>query len=166
MIMRESKNLWAPWRIDYILSDKDGQCFLCERKKCNSNKADNDYVVFKGINAFVMLNAYPYNSGHLLIAPYEHIGDVSELPKETLYEISDLMVKSKDVLSAVMKPAGFNVGYNFGAAAGAGCEAHLHLHIVPRWIGDVNFMPVIGDIKVLPQSLKDTAKILSKAFAQ
>lgn len=164
--MQESKNLWAPWRIEYILSPKDGQCFLCERKLADPAMDNDQYVVFRGRKAFVMLNAYPYNSGHLLIAPYEHIGDISQLPKETLYEISDLMVKAKDVLTAVMKPSGFNAGYNFGAAAGAGCEAHLHLHIVPRWIGDVNFMPVISDIKVMPQSLKDTSEILSKAFAQ
>lgn len=164
--MQESKNLWAPWRIEYILSAKDGECFLCERKNADSVRDDDQYVIFRGNNAFVMLNAYPYNSGHLLIAPYEHVGDISVLPKETLYEISDLMVKAKDILTAIMKPSGFNAGYNFGSAAGAGCEAHLHLHIVPRWIGDVNFMPVIGDIKVMPQSLRDTSKILSKAFAQ
>lgn len=164
--MQKPKNLWAPWRIEYILSEKEGECFLCDRKISDSARNDDLYVVFRGNNAFVMLNAYPYNSGHLLIAPYEHVGDISVLPKETLYEISDLMIKSKDILTAIMKPAGFNAGYNFGAAAGAGCEAHLHLHIVPRWIGDVNFMPVIGNIKVMPQSLRDTSKILSKAFAQ
>ena len=162
--MTEPKNLWAPWRIEYILSSKDQGCFLCDRKEKNSNKKDDEYVIYRSRNAFVMLNAYPYNSGHLLIAPYEHTGDIAMLPKETLYEISDLMVLSKRVLARVMNPAGYNVGYNFGSAAGAGCEEHLHLHIVPIWIGDVNFMPVIGDVKVMPQSLRDTAKILASAF--
>ena len=110
--MEESKNLWAPWRIEYILSAKDQDCFLCDRRESRDNKEDNDYVLFRGINAFVMLNAYPYNSGHLLISPYEHVGDIAQLSKETLYEISDIMVLAKNVLTKIMKPAGFNVGYN------------------------------------------------------
>ncbi|HBM15475.1 MAG TPA: HIT family hydrolase [Lentisphaeria bacterium] len=162
--MKKLKNLWAPWRIEYILSAKDQGCFLCDRKQYNSTKPDEEYIIYRGKNSFVMINAYPYNSGHLLIAPYLHTGDIETLNKEILYEISDLMVLSKQVLAKVMKPAGYNVGYNFGSAAGAGCEEHLHLHIVPRWIGDVNFMPVIGDIKVMPQSLRDTAKILRSEF--
>ena len=164
--MKELKNLWAPWRIEYILGTKEKECFLCDRKYSNPAKQDDEYILLRGENTFIMLNAYPYNSGHLLIAPYEHIGDISQLDKKVLYEISDMLVIAKNILTKVMKPAGFNVGYNFGAAAGAGCEAHLHLHIVPRWIGDVNFMPVIGDTKVIPQALKDTAKVLSSAFEE
>ena len=165
--MKTKRNLWAPWRIEYILSLKDdGKCFLCSREKSDKKKKDDFMVVFRGENVFVMLNAFPYNSGHLMIAPYKHVGDISLLDKKALYEISDLTVKSKDVLSKVMKPDGFNMGYNVGSAAGAGLEEHIHFHIVPRWRGDVNFMAVLGDVNVVPQALQDTAKILAEKFCQ
>lgn len=164
--METKKNLWAPWRIEYILSPKDGKCFLCSRKKSNKKNKDDFLVVYRGENAFVILNAFPYNSGHLMIAPYEHVGDISVLDKKVLYEISDLTVKSKNILTEVMRPEGFNMGYNFGSAAGAGCKEHLHFHIVPRWNGDVNFMAVLSGIKVIPQALRDTAKILTEKFYQ
>ena len=164
--MTKKSNLWAPWRLEYILSPKGGKCFLCSREKADKREKDNFMIVFRGKNVFVMLNAFPYNAGHLMIAPYKHVGDISLIDKEILYEISDLTVKAKDVLFEVMKPDGFNMGYNFGSAAGAGCKEHLHFHIVPRWNGDVNFMSVLGSIKVIPQALRDTAKILTKKFCQ
>jgi len=164
--MKPKCNLWAPWRIEYILSPKEGKCFLCFREKPDKKKKDNFMVVFRGEHVFVMLNAFPYNSGHLMIAPYKHVGDISLLDKKTLYEISDLTIKSKNILCEVMKPDGFNMGYNFGSAAGAGCKDHLHFHIVPRWKGDVNFMTVLGDVKVIPQTLRSTAKMLTRKFYQ
>lgn len=157
--INSEKPLWAPWRIEYILSPKSGECFLCNRET-DKNSEDEFMVLYRGEKAFIILNAYPYNPGHLLISPYKHIGDISEVSKKTLYEISDLSVRAKDVLSEIMTPNGFNIGYNLGVSAGAGLEEHLHLHIVPRWNGDNNFMPVIGKTRIMPQALKETAAII------
>jgi ATP adenylyltransferase len=155
------KPLWAPWRIEYILSPKSGECFLCDREK--SKKSEDEFMVlYRGENAFIILNAYPYNPGHLLICPYKHIGDISDIDKKTLYEISDLSVMAKNILSEIMNPSGFNIGYNLGVSAGAGLEEHLHLHVVPRWNGDNNFMPIIGKTRIMPQALKETAAIIRK----
>ena len=158
-----NKPLWAPWRIQYILSDKDTNCFLCDRKK-DLGREDDFMVIARGKNTFVMLNAYPYNSGHLMVAPYEHIGDISKLPKHTLHEIMEMCTAAKNTLEKAMKPEGFNIGFNLGRSAGAGLEEHIHMHIVPRWGGDTNFMPVIDNTRVMPQALKDTAKLLKDNF--
>lgn len=154
--------LWAPWRIKYILSEKSGECFLCNREK--SGRSDDYMIIARRQNAFVMMNAYPYNSGHLMITPYKHVGELENLKQETLYEIMDLCVHSQNVIKKVMRPDGFNIGFNLGNSAGAGLEEHLHMHIVPRWNGDTNFMPVIGDTRVVPQAIEETAKILRKNF--
>jgi len=161
--MNKNRPLWAPWRIEYILSDKNGKCFLCDREK-ESSTEDDYMVVHRGVKAFIMLNAFPYTSGHVLIAPYRHTSDMSSLEDDLLLEISKLMVLSKEVLTDVMKPDGFNIGYNLGSSAGAGLEDHLHLHIVPRWNGDTNFMSVLANSRVIPQALLDTSKILRDAF--
>ena len=155
--------LWAPWRIDFIRSEKDDVCFLCIDK--NDAKDDlESLVVARGKDNFVILNRYPYNSGHIMIAPYRHIGDIAELTKDERYEMMDLTIKAKKVLTAVLNPDGFNVGFNLGNAAGAGVEDHIHMHIVPRWNGDTNFMPVLGGIHVVPESLTDTLTLLKKAW--
>ena len=159
----EGRPLWAPWRIEYILGPKDGECFLCNRQEPSDNK-DDFMVIARGRNAFIMLNAFPYNSGHLLIAPYKHIGDIAEVPKEILHEMMDLCTEAKELLKKVMNPDGFNIGFNLGKAAGAGLEEHLHMHVVPRWVGDTNFMPILDNTHVMPQSLKDTANILKENF--
>ncbi len=159
----KNRPLWAPWRIEYILSDKTGECFLCDRKQPSERK-DEFMVVFRAEHSFVMLNAYPYISGHMMVCPYKHVGDISAIDKKVLSEMMKLCVKSKEVLAAVMKPDGFNIGFNLGVSAGAGLEEHLHMHIVPRWIGDSNFMAVLGDTRVVPQALKETAGILKKHF--
>ena len=138
----KNRPLWAPWRIEYILSEKTKECFLCDRKEV-SGKEDEHMVIFRGENSFVMLNAYPYNSGHLMVCPYEHIGDIAAIKKEVLNEMMDLCVRAKETLSSIMNPNGFNIGFNLGIAAGAGLEEHIHMHIVPRWVGDTNFMPVL-----------------------
>ncbi len=154
--------LWAPWRIEYILSEKTGECFLCDRKSTDKN--DEYMIIYRGKNSFVMLNAYPYNSGHLMVCPYEHIGDIAAVRKEVLNEMMDLCVRAKETLLKLMNPGGFNIGFNLGVAAGAGLEEHIHMHIVPRWVGDTNFMPVLGKTRVVPQALKETAEILRKNF--
>jgi ATP adenylyltransferase len=160
----KNRPLWAPWRIDYILSEKTGECFLCDRQQ-SSGKKDEFMIIFRGDYSFVMLNAYPYNSGHLMVCPYEHVGDISVIAKKKLNEMMELCVKSKEVLADVMNPGGFNIGFNLGLPAGAGLEEHIHMHIVPRWIGDTNFMPVLGNTRVVPQALQETADLLRIHFS-
>lgn len=150
--------IWAPWRIEYIISPKDGSCFLCGREK--AGEKDEYMVIFRSKSAFVILNMYPYNSGHLMIAPYRHINTYSKLSSDERNEISELLVCAEKTIRKVMKPDGFNIGFNIGKAAGAGVEEHIHMHIVPRWLGDNNFMPVLANTRVVPQSLKDTAELL------
>ena len=159
----KNRPLWAPWRIEYILSEKSGECFLCNREK-TSDKKDEFMVIFRAKYSFVTLNAFPYNSGHLMICPYNHLKDITDLKTEALNEMMELCVKSKKVLTKVMNPDGFNIGFNIGLAAGAGLEDHVHMHIVPRWVGDTNFMPVLSNTRVVPQTLKETAELLRKAF--
>jgi len=155
--------LWAPWRIEYILSEKKEECFLCNKER-NNNKKDEFMVIFRAKYSFAILNAYPYISGHMMVCPYEHIGDISSLDKKVLNEMMDLCIKSKEALVCTMNPDGFNIGFNLGVAAGAGLEEHVHMHIVPRWIGDANFMSVLGDTRVIPQSLQETADLLRKHY--
>ena len=158
-----SRPLWAPWRIEFIRSPKAGKCFLCN-KKDEKSSPDEELVIFRGAFNFVILNRFPYNSGHLMISPYRHIADLSALEKEELHEIMDLIVRSQKALQKAMFPEGFNAGINLGAAAGAGIKDHLHFHVVPRWVGDTNFMPVIGDIRVVPETLVNIAELLRKTW--
>ena len=148
------KILWAPWRIKYILQPKDEGCFLCKAFK-EENDAEN-LVVYRGEKAFVVMNKYPYNNGHLLIAPYRHVPDIVDLHDDEMLEIMALTRLMVKTLRNVLKPDGFNIGLNLGRASGAGLEDHIHFHVVPRWIGDTNFMPVISETKVIPESLADT----------
>ncbi len=164
--------IWAPWRIDFIRSEKDNKCFLCNKQNnsnnsanyAESNEEDEKIVLYKGEHIFIILNRYPYNPGHLLLSPYRHISDISYLTKEERVEIMDLLIVAQDIIKKEMNPDGFNIGFNLGSAAGAGVADHIHMHLVPRWSGDNNFMPVIGNIRVVPESLEATAKILKKYF--
>jgi ATP adenylyltransferase len=158
-----NRPLWAPWRIDFIRSDKEDKCFLCIDRDNNIYDLDN-LIIARQENNFVILNRYPYNSGHIMIAPYRHIGDISETTEEERYEMMDMTIKAKKVLTKILNPDGFNVGFNLGTAAGAGVKDHIHMHIVPRWNGDTNFMPVLAGIHVVPESLKDTLKLLREAW--
>ena len=162
-IETNQRPLWAPWRIEFIRSNKNGKCFLCNNKE-KSDSPDEELIIHRGEFNFVILNRFPYNSGHLMIAPYRHIADLSALEKNELHEIMDLMVRIQKTLQRAMSPEGINAGINLGAAAGAGVKDHLHFHIVPRWVGDANFMPVIGDIRVVPESLASTAELLKKTW--
>jgi ATP adenylyltransferase len=156
------KHIWAPWRIEYIRSERPAGCMLCEKPK-ESRDVEN-HILYRGKSNFIMLNAYPYNPGHLLIAPYRHIGNLEELTDGERNEHYQLVSRGIVVLKEVLKPAGFNIGANLGRVAGAGIESHFHSHIVPRWQGDDNFMPVLGDIRVIPQALADTYGILVGKF--
>jgi len=156
------EQIWAPWRIKYIQMEKPEGCILCEKPKQN-NDAPN-YILYRGDKNFVILNSYPYNPGHLLIAPYRHIASLDELSGEELGEHFEIISRSIKVLRQVFNPGGFNIGMNMGKVAGAGVEDHFHTHIVPRWQGDTNCMPVISDTRVVPEALAETYKRLKGKF--
>jgi len=163
MDKQEKRPIWAPWRIEYIRSEKDGACFLCDRVRDPADE-DNYLVVAEEEKVFVILNRFPYNPGHLMIVPYRHVPDLSDLNPEERAEIMEVTVKAQDVLTRILQPEGFNIGFNLGGAAGAGLKEHIHMHVVPRWEGDTNFMPVLGDVRVVPEALKETADLLRQAW--
>jgi len=154
--------IWAPWRIGYILEEKKEGCFLCSAFQ--SKNFRKNYVIEKNKNAFVIMNIFPYNNGHLMVAPGRHIAEFEQLTEDEILSINILIKKSIIILKKVIKPEGFNIGVNIGKVSGAGVESHIHFHIVPRWTGDTNFMPVISNTKVIPQSLNDLYKKLRNEF--
>jgi ATP adenylyltransferase len=159
------ETLWAPWRMEYILSFKDGEkqrCIFCERFPKKDDK--KNLILYRGTHSFVIMNRFPYNSGHLMIVPYKHSGDLQNFAPEENLELMEVMQKSQMVLTKIMKPQGFNIGMNLGRVGGAGVENHLHWHIVPRWNGDTNFMPVIGSTKVISEALDKTYDKLKAGF--
>jgi ATP adenylyltransferase len=156
------KYIWAPWRIEYIRAAKPDGCILCD-KPAEEKDAEN-YILYRGKYNFIMLNAYPYNPGHLLVAPYRHISSLEELTDVERNEHFKLVSRSITVLKKDLKPAGFNIGANLGMAAGAGIDDHYHSHVVPRWQGDSNYISVVGDVRVIPQALADTYKSLAGKF--
>jgi ATP adenylyltransferase len=158
----EMKHIWAPWRIKYIQMAKVKGCILCE--KLGENKDAENYILRRGKKNFVMLNSYPYNPGHLLIAPYRHVANLEELTNEELHEHFEIVSRSLKVLRQVFNPGGFNIGINMGKVAGAGIDDHVHTHIVPRWQGDTNFMPVISEVRVVPEALAETYERLKGKF--
>lgn len=152
------EQLWAPWRIKYIETPKKGDCILCQKAKEIDDEAN--FVLCRGQNNFLILNTFPYNPGHLMVAPYRHIANLQDLTDEEAKEHFDILKKSLELLKEAMQPAGFNIGLNIGKAAGAGIEGHLHTHIVPRWGGDTNFMPVLSDTRVISEALMATYRKL------
>ena len=156
------KHIWAPWRMGYIQAEKPEGCILCE-KPAESDDASN-LILCRGEKNFVILNRYPYNPGHLMIAPYRHLASVEELTPAELQEHFDIVSRCVKLLKEVFNPEGFNIGMNIGKIAGAGIVDHCHTHIVPRWPGDTNFMPVLGDVRVIPQALDETYDRLKDKF--
>ncbi|MCH7990029.1 MAG: HIT domain-containing protein [Planctomycetes bacterium] len=154
------QQLWAPWRLSYVAEPdkKDEGCFLCHYRDDNSDA--KNHVICRSQSSLVVLNRYPYNNGHLLIAPLEHKATLEDLDDAEYLDMMNLMRKLTSVLSRVLTPDGFNIGLNLGEAAGAGLPGHFHWHVVPRWIGDTNFMPVLGNVKVIPQSLEALYELL------
>jgi len=153
--------LWAPWRVEFIRGPKSPDCFLCGNKSPNLERYEEKLIARRGKHCFVILNRYPYNSGHLLVAPYRHVADLPLLTAEERAELLELTIQSELTLRKVMSPTAFNVGLNLGAAAGAGVAEHLHMHIVPRWVGDNNFMPVLADIRCVPEALENTQQLIA-----
>ena len=157
--------IWAPWRLAYVKDaskDIEEECIFCA-KPAQDDDAEN-LIVHRGEHSFVILNLYPYTNGHLMVAPYEHIGRIQELSPETVAEMMSLAQLAMTRLEDVYSPHGYNVGFNQGRVAGAGVEHHIHMHVVPRWGGDTNFMPVIADTKVMPQTLEQSYEALKGAF--
>ena len=159
------QRLWAPWRTKYIVGNcKRKGCLFCEKLK--ERKDEENYILFRGKHCMVMLNAYPYNNGHLMIVPYRHICSVEELSKEETEEMMEVLFKMVRVVKEVMHPEGFNIGINLGKAGGAGIVDHLHLHIVPRWVGDSNFMLTLSETKVISEALSKTYHKLKERINQ
>lgn len=154
------QHLWAPWRMEYIREAKEGTCFLCEVLE----QAEAPLVVWKGRFSFCVLNRYPYNNGHLLLAPKAHKRSITELNDAELLELVRATEKFRLLLKRTMEPDGFNVGMNFGKAAGAGLPEHLHIHLVPRWEGDTSFMSTLAEVRVIPQSLQELYDTLTGAL--
>jgi ATP adenylyltransferase len=157
-----AERLWAPWRLQYIKGDKPGECIFCTKPRLDDESA---LIVRRGERCFVMLNGFPYTSGHVMVAPYLHTADLAGLDRETSLELMALTQESLRAITAAYGPEGFNLGANLGSVAGAGVADHLHMHVVPRWEGDTNFMSVVGEVRVLPESLEDTQRTLKEAFA-
>ena len=159
------ERLWAPWRRTYV--EKAGRseegCFLC--RKAGEDRDEENLILCRGRLCFAILNLYPYNTGHTMVAPYRHTGDITSLDPDTVAEMWDMATRVVRALEREYRPDGFNLGLNLGRSAGAGLEDHLHLHIVPRWSGDTNFMPVLAETKVIPEALESTYRRLRPLLA-
>jgi ATP adenylyltransferase len=157
--------LWSPWRSQYIesIKIKDGGCVFCSMAEDTSDNPES-LIIDKGKYTFTVLNLFPYNNGHLLIVPYKHTHEFESLPQEVNIEIMDKLQLAVKALKLVYNPEGFNMGANLGKVSGAGIDDHVHFHIVPRWNGDTNFMPVLGEVKVISQDLLITKQKLVEAY--
>ena len=158
-------HVWAPWRMEYIRmprEDKPEGCIFCNKPK--DEKDQDDLILFRGKHVFVIMNRYPYNNGHLMVVPYRHLQDYNDLTKDELMEMAVVTQMTISILKEKMNPQGFNVGFNLGESAGAGIAEHIHQHIVPRWTGDTNFMPVLCHTKVMVDGLNECWMELKKAF--
>lgn len=156
------KQLWAPWRLEYVQNaDPDDRCIFCAAAEADDEQR---LIVHRGRLAFVLLNRFPYSPGHFMVAPYRHVGEFADLNDEEVVELHRLAERGIAALAETYAPQGYNLGWNLGRIAGAGVVDHVHLHVVPRWAGDTNFMPVVADVKVLPEHLVETRRKLADAF--
>jgi ATP adenylyltransferase len=155
------ERLWAPWRMSYIGGPRPEGCVLCAQAAKSDEEA---LIVHRGERCYAVLNLYPYGSGHLMIVPFRHVAVPADLDAGERTELWELLAQALDALESGLGAQGHNVGFNLGTAAGAGIEDHLHLHVVPRWSGDVNFMPVLADVRVMPQALSETRAALAAAW--
>lgn len=158
-----NQRIWAPWRLRYVKNaSKSDDCIFCTKPEAGDDR--EALIVHRADATFVMLNLFPYTNGHLMVAPYEHVGKTQEIAPEVTAEMMALAQRAMDVLEGVYAPEGFNLGINQGQIAGAGVLGHIHLHVVPRWAGDNNYMPVIADTRVMPQSLEESYDALLEGF--
>jgi len=158
------KRIFAPWRYKYIKNPDSEGCIFCRAVSSNDDRKSG--VLFRGEFSFVIMNKYPYNNGHIMVAPYKHTGNFGEMNEDEMLELSVIIRKWQKVIKKAMKPDGFNIGMNIGRIAGAGFENHLHYHLVPRWSGDTNFMPIIGETKVVPISIDEAYDILLESYKE
>jgi ATP adenylyltransferase len=159
--------IWAPWRLKYVKGakdDADGECIFCTRPSEGEEHDEENLIVHRGERCFVILNKFPYTNGHLMIAPYAHLAALPDLDADTVGELMALAQRGMTILKDTYSPQGYNVGFNQGRVAGAGVEHHIHMHVVPRWGGDTNFMPVLADTRVMPQSLEESYAALAGSF--
>ena len=159
------QRIWAPWRLAYVkdaAKDIEEECIFCAKPGEGDDEAN--LIVHRGERCFVILNLFPYTNGHLMISPYEHVSSLADLDTDTVAEMMALAQRAIGVLEEAYSPHGYNVGFNQGRVAGAGVEHHIHMHVVPRWGGDNNFMPVLADTRVMPQSLEQSYETLRGAF--
>jgi ATP adenylyltransferase len=148
------QTLWAPWRIDYVESEKETKCIFCTKLREHNDR--KNLILHRGSKSFVMLNRYPYNNGHLMVAPLRHLKSLDDLGREELNDLMLTLQRAVALIKESLTPDGLNIGANLGKTAGAGIEDHLHFHVVPRWEGDTNCMPVLADIRVIPEHLEQT----------
>lgn len=158
------EQLWAPWRLAYIKGPEPEGCIFCTKPL--EDRDEENLIVWRGGSTFVMLNRYPYNSGHVMAVPARHAGELDELTQQEVADLWEAVRRSVRALRRALGAQAFNIGINLGRAAGAGITDHLHVHVVPRWVGDTNFMPVLAEVKVIPQHLLDTYRQLREAFQQ
>lgn len=156
------EKLWAPWRLEYIGKDDSGPCVFCLDTDPVQDAAR--LVLLRGRHSFIIMNRYPYSNGHLLVVPYRHLDSPASFSADEVQEMHRQMVLCQDLLRDTCAAQGFNIGWNIGRVAGAGITAHLHMHVVPRWAGDTNFLPVLADVRVIPQHLDDTYALLKQAL--
>lgn len=155
--------LWTPWRYAYITGAKnDSRCVFCNKQ--NEKDDRTSWIVYRGKHCYVCLNAFPYTSGHVMIIPYEHLDELQKLPTETAQEMIALCQRMEGVLRNLYRPDGINLGMNIGAAAGAGVAGHIHMHVLPRWVADANFMTVVGETRILPETLETTWQRMREEF--
>ena len=157
--------IWAPWRLAYVKDaskDIEEECIFCAKPAAGDDEAN--LIVHRGEHCFVILNKFPYTNGHLMVAPYEHVAAIQKLDADTIAELMSLAQRGMNALETGYSPHGYNVGFNQGRVAGAGVEHHIHMHVVPRWGGDTNFMPVLGDTRVMTQTLEDSYETVRKEF--
>lgn len=158
-----SERIWAPWRLRYVKDGSAGdECIFCAKPAAGDDQ--QALIVHRDERCFAMLNLFPYTNGHLMVAPYEHVGRTEEIDEATIAELMSVAQRGIRILEEAYGPEGYNLGINQGRAAGAGVEGHIHLHVVPRWAGDTNYMPVVGDTRVMPQSLEESWATLTEGF--